>query len=441
MRYPQVLQRAFSGINSPAKHLKHLSNTTPEIYTFAASTISSSASIHTLPNELLEEIFLHCCSYTSDNHFVRPNSREAPLLLCQISSHWRQLAQSMPALWSSLTLKHLSGLGFDLSIGRQWLNMSKDTSLSLEAASGYVPDVYKSLRYEVYVEDAFSLVLENVHRWKILSVQLNDSLAARFLGVPDRSSPQLEGIKISIPRSISKDSMEALPSKLSSFKRLRRLTWSTRSTPSSFLSVPWSQLTHIEILCPLSPSTCLAILKQSLQAVDIYISCIKEADSSAIEQTIVLPNVKYFRLHSRSDAGEVLRHLTLPALHTLQLFNKRERRLTCDYQALEDFLVRSQCSLQQLIFTDLEGTDEDIYHYLQLPILLSIPLVIFTTMPLTGRISDLLRSSSVRELQSRVQVHDRQVGWSPNSDDNIVLHHLKFITLFRNVYCNQSWQY
>ncbi|KAJ6561963.1 hypothetical protein B0H19DRAFT_916080, partial [Mycena capillaripes] len=55
--------------------------------------------VHRLPDDIIREIFVSSLPHT---HNAIMASREAPLLLCHVSSGWRNIALSMPRLWSSL---------------------------------------------------------------------------------------------------------------------------------------------------------------------------------------------------------------------------------------------------------------------------------------------------------------------------------------------------
>ncbi|KAJ8585946.1 hypothetical protein M405DRAFT_744431, partial [Rhizopogon salebrosus TDB-379] len=49
-----------------------------------------------LPTEILQHIFKTCLR---DNHYVEPDIRCAPLLLCYVCRRWRDVAEATPELW------------------------------------------------------------------------------------------------------------------------------------------------------------------------------------------------------------------------------------------------------------------------------------------------------------------------------------------------------
>jgi hypothetical protein len=58
--------------------------------------------INDLPTEILCEIFSRCVDQSSARVLVQPNTRIAPMLLCQVCATWRALVLSTPPLWSHL---------------------------------------------------------------------------------------------------------------------------------------------------------------------------------------------------------------------------------------------------------------------------------------------------------------------------------------------------
>ncbi|KAJ6561804.1 hypothetical protein B0H19DRAFT_903367, partial [Mycena capillaripes] len=57
--------------------------------------------IRRIPDDILRKIFVSCLPQTQ-NAAISP--REAPILLCGVTSGWRHVALSTPQLWSSLHL-------------------------------------------------------------------------------------------------------------------------------------------------------------------------------------------------------------------------------------------------------------------------------------------------------------------------------------------------
>ncbi|TFK34544.1 hypothetical protein BDQ12DRAFT_669301 [Crucibulum laeve] len=283
------------------------------------------------------------------------------------------------------------------------------------SVAGPRPRDKSSLEYVARCEELFYIALENFHRCQILGVVLNEDFAKLFLGLADGIAPHLEGLKLESDYEFPTHLINKLIEKLSSFKNLRRLTWSLKppwsnlsEASSALIKGPWSQLTHIELLCHISFECCLEILSQSQQAVHIDINFISENSLCPVRNIIVLPTVKHLGLGSESDVGDVLRHLSLPALRLLQIFNRKLYPSTRDYQSFGEFLTRSKCPLEELIFTDIHYREHHIVGYLQIPQLILIPVVTFSAEELSEeRIFDLTKESENSALiLSRLRVHD-----------------------------------
>ncbi|KAF8186719.1 hypothetical protein BJ912DRAFT_1143795 [Pholiota molesta] len=58
--------------------------------------------INDLPTEILCEIFARCVDQSSARVLMQPNTKIAPMLLCQVCATWRAMALSIPPLWSHI---------------------------------------------------------------------------------------------------------------------------------------------------------------------------------------------------------------------------------------------------------------------------------------------------------------------------------------------------
>jgi hypothetical protein len=65
-----------------------------------------------LPYEILCEIFSRCVDHSSARVDMQPNTKIAPMLLCQVCAPWRAVVLSTPALWAHLR--------FDLPVNWYW---------------------------------------------------------------------------------------------------------------------------------------------------------------------------------------------------------------------------------------------------------------------------------------------------------------------------------
>ncbi|KAF8882227.1 hypothetical protein BD779DRAFT_935519 [Infundibulicybe gibba] len=125
----------------------------------------SQAGTLSLPVEILTEIFL-CCLDASE--YITPSRRDAPLLLCQICRHWREVALSTPLLWSSLEVYERPPMP---SLVQCWLERSQPYPVSLSIFPAAPMCGWKT-------KDIFDHFLENVSRWK--KVNLGSMKVLRF---------------------------------------------------------------------------------------------------------------------------------------------------------------------------------------------------------------------------------------------------------------------
>ncbi|TDL13241.1 hypothetical protein BD410DRAFT_810721, partial [Rickenella mellea] len=123
-----------------------------------------SANIHSLPDEILLEIFRHCIPLAAQDRSIR-NASQAPLLLGRVCRLWRLLSLSSSALWYQLTIvwskydhkKNMKAM-------RVWLLRSKSHPLT----------IHVDLACEWCLSPRFAKVLVLVAaqacRWKDISI-------------------------------------------------------------------------------------------------------------------------------------------------------------------------------------------------------------------------------------------------------------------------------
>ncbi|KAJ7161463.1 hypothetical protein C8R43DRAFT_335935 [Mycena crocata] len=272
-------------------------------------------SILALPPELLSEIFVHCLP---DDAFVTPNSWTAPLLLCGICRHFREVALATPHLWSSLylNLDIANGSVDHVHFCRSWLSRACTTPLSLSLYDGEGRPPSDSLC------SLFQTIAALSSQWRTLVIDIASS-SAQLLLFEDDEFPMLEKLEITWlwdpPNPIS----------FSYAPHLREL-----SVPYSAdlpnIRMHWDQLTTFRS-CQILPSDCLQILCDATHLV------VAEFQSEAYWElqwteedvndlsglpTTIPPAIHIqslmLRMPSRSIIA-VLHHLKTPALKILEL--------------------------------------------------------------------------------------------------------------------------
>ncbi|KAJ6500150.1 hypothetical protein C8R47DRAFT_1110656 [Mycena vitilis] len=124
--------------------------------------------------ELMAEIFTHCLPIMPEDRFSEPAPHRAPLLVTQVCRRWRRVALSTPTLWNSFPLES----SFNLPLFRLWMERSGASPLSFSA------------------DDAsLESILPYSHRWRSISLKLNDSSVPALTAVRDRV-PYLRRLQI-----------------------------------------------------------------------------------------------------------------------------------------------------------------------------------------------------------------------------------------------------
>ena len=327
-------------------------------------------SVNHLPLEILAEIFFLCSDRLKRRYqFDRPADPRhwrAPLLLCQVCRHWREVAISLPLLWCSL-----SGTGSFMPnpmFIKLWLARSRGLplSLSLEAPVGYED----TPKYHAHASKVFDLFSNEMHRWRTMSFTLNDSLARQFIATVDSKAQILEELELVLdkPRSAGAEVSALLPS----FPKLHKLSWSGNLSAASLCNIPFHRLTHIYVASRNSAQDVIACISQCTMAVELHwhrVNCWDSSPVCGLPQTTLL-HLQSLYLKGTGDFADILSRLTLPSLKCLRLETKSKAQ---NPKLLEDFFDRSSCPLRQFVLHDGYVDQESIVQYLMIPFLETIP--------------------------------------------------------------------
>ncbi|KAF9009904.1 hypothetical protein BDQ17DRAFT_1421202 [Cyathus striatus] len=256
----------------------------------------SQTPINRLPAEVLAQIFSRCLPQGLPYH----TPKTVPLVLCEVCTAWRILVQSLPELWKSLSIRYRTptdtehfGTGYPATdIIQKWCSHGNPIGISC-----YL-DI-RSMRREDRSAHAFTdLILNNSESFRRLDIGLSSAMTfERLFTHPAGKFQVLESLGLFV-NGIS------WPSSVTSFAdvpRLRRLKLDIAilkySESSSFLHIPWQQLTHLNIWKTrhlLDYNICLGVLEQC----------------SNVEEVAISVSV-FFRQHSRPFCLPCLRSLSL----------------------------------------------------------------------------------------------------------------------------------
>ncbi|KDR67201.1 hypothetical protein GALMADRAFT_273322 [Galerina marginata CBS 339.88] len=223
--------------------IQHLTHKLAEMHSIRAfkdhqaKTCSAILSeVRSLPVELLTEIFWHCLPA-----MPYPDPRNAPLLLCQVTSSWREIVLRLPQMWNNLwfpfgfnTYKIGGQLSFKSAelLTKLWFKRAQDLpiTLSLNACNSAATDHFSRLlpavsgsltHLNLYSQDQFFPV-HTVFQKAIVGFS------------------NLESINISA-MSISEFDVRLFPP----FPNLRRVTFDY--SPAHLILVPlaWAQIHYL----------------------------------------------------------------------------------------------------------------------------------------------------------------------------------------------------
>jgi hypothetical protein len=213
------------------------------------------AAIWRLPMELLAAIFTECL----ESQFVRPCSKDAPLLLCRICSVWRQVAVSTPSLWSSIHIQlPAKTMSRSLHFGVQsWLSRSGALPLAIRI------DACKRFSCESF--DAF---IPSFKRWR--------------------------DVKLDVPNT-------SLPYLLSH-------------------SDAWAaQLTRLSLSYDPTINDCLDILARCPRLQEAFFASLLDSLDPVARPVVVLPDLHTLRIITLHDTLSILDSLELPLLRNLEI--------------------------------------------------------------------------------------------------------------------------
>ena len=285
---------------------------------------SPTSTIHSLPLEVLSEIFILALP-TDQELFSRLESYETEgrythLVICAVCSAWRFLAFSTPRLWNSVHI-HVPRRGINEAQAQrkaadlvQWIPRSRSLPLTLHISGHFTrknPDT-----------PIISVINDHAARWESLysrDVTLSSSLFH-----------------------------------LNGWQSLRRLSYPCLDPVSCANdTVPWAHLTHLQIRIniPLRDATMILMKCPKL----VYLSI--TVDPSTIEQStvpIMLQDLVTFYLELYGGAG-LLHQLSLPSLQEFSI----TKISSTDIESLLDLFTRSSCTLDRLEICGITLTSRD----------------------------------------------------------------------------------
>ncbi|KAJ7464695.1 hypothetical protein B0H11DRAFT_2050770 [Mycena galericulata] len=318
--------------------------------------------VRRLPKDIMQVIFISCLP---TKHNALLSADHAPLLLCRVCRSWRDLAISLPVLWSTLHIPF--GLSHELRDGvvaemparlvpglrdavTRWLERSGSRPLEISVKS--FPDV----------QAASAQFLEHLMtwspRWRSIELTGNSSLV-EFLAVPRTPDqfPILERIMLhSIhPQNIAMLNLIQVPT-------LRDVSLKFEVNRPVQLPLPWAQLTSLDLDCAMPWHEAVAGLSVSV-AIEILQRCPRLAnctlhvlhftgDSLDPKPPATLNFLQSFTLFQNQNSTHLLDHLVMPNIRAFKLCRHESARGVDESLSLNS-LAQNPASLQNLtLFLD-----------------------------------------------------------------------------------------
>jgi hypothetical protein len=184
-----------------------------------------------LPAETLREIFLYCIADSIGD--LDPYT--APLLLRRVSTDFRAIADSTPALWRTISITQHQILLSNVQVVKEWMVRSGTTS-PLDVCVYASPDSNQDILVALLAE-----LVPSHCRWRNLVLSIPVELLPMLLSNPDARLPMLQSLMLVMEdeRNFTFDSPDECP--------LRYHSLSTHSSLVEPHGSAWGLITHLNI--------------------------------------------------------------------------------------------------------------------------------------------------------------------------------------------------
>ena len=309
-----------------------------------------------LPPEIMSEIFTIVTMRNLDDFgFKKNTSTPSPLSLTLVCRSWRSIAQSTPALWTSLRIyipyrnipQHIQDI-------QQWISRSGQLPLSIQVHR-HPSALLESL--DPLVDELINLVKSCSHRWESLEIKLDAELLLRFCD--SISGPSiLKTLILAPPRAYVKGFRKPFNTGAPLSSPIYVSLSSSTVWP---LGICWDNVTHFTAR-RMDAGQALEILRLSPQLQEFTLSGLWRANdgdlpSSPVLRTRLETLHAYLTLHSVSH--QIMENITSPSLKHLNCMGHQ-----LSASSIINFLDRSGCSLETFSLRDAAINEGDIIHLL-----------------------------------------------------------------------------
>ncbi|PPQ65296.1 hypothetical protein CVT26_000256 [Gymnopilus dilepis] len=281
----------------------------PEIQALSPSQPSY---ISLLPPEILTEIFTYCVPL---EQYPIPCRTEAPLLLLQVSSQWRNLALSIPDLWAALHINYKDAAE-DIPAAETWLARSRHKLLTLSIAIDFG---------EQRQQEILDVLCRHSKRWKHVRFDFRHLLCPPMysLDLAQDNVPELTTFEFH-SRDISTTNISPVTRLLSSAPKLREVAWvDDVADTETLLELPLGRLSRLSLAMEHGTLDYLQLLNQchNLEHIRIMKPSLRTPQS---RPPLFLS--KLTTLNISSDLIGILDHLILPALREVRIYSDADKQ-------------------------------------------------------------------------------------------------------------------
>ncbi|KAJ7167576.1 hypothetical protein C8R46DRAFT_1093464 [Mycena filopes] len=317
--------------------IPHEQLATDAIQTHLQSTHDSiTYPVLTLPPEIICEIFLRCLPEERETDVVNPE--EAPLLLTHICRVWRQIAISLPTLWTTFEVINIDATHLH-DIAKTWFERSQNYRISVKI-HGFL----------WRLENLDSLVeVFSQHSHRMCSLELHLDLEDLLnMNTQLLNFPLLHNLSVCLIDN--EEDLRLCDKSIEMFDTVPLLTEVVTELLPSMLCLPWQQLTkftgdrYTTVRC-LEALRCMPNVLECAFSILVF-----DYDDDDDLEIFSHTNIQHFSLFvsephicERTGGLKVLEFVTLPSLQTLQICGE-----DLDEEELDLFLERSQPPLQKM---------------------------------------------------------------------------------------------
>ncbi|KAH6913986.1 hypothetical protein BKA70DRAFT_1260080 [Coprinopsis sp. MPI-PUGE-AT-0042] len=318
----------------------------------ALEMATSNSSIHLIPPEVWSLIFQFAMP---EDEYIRPSIHKAPLLFCQVSRIWRDVAISTPQLWNSISVGRVHRRG-----AAPWLRRSGQLPLAIELTISH-PSHQSLHQSHCHWQQTISLLLSYADRWSHMRLSVPRCLVPHLLSRP---MPNLYVLELG--SSYAMADVHVPPTLAPKLRHIALLT--TSLDPAPLLSLPWDQLTHFSSRHWADVHAHLTILQRcagSLVHCQLHALhsgwCLGQSPMvPGLDIPLLLPRLRRLEIVACTSAAmvSVLDRLTLPSLEELTLVVPEESPWgVCEWpmSSIYALVGRSSAGVLKVALTGMVG--------------------------------------------------------------------------------------